>query len=208
MDNESFAALQQELHEIKQSINEIRQPWYLESIADELSKMRLVPIDQIFKVETEDYKLETFGTLPYDASAALAYATTYCGQNNNNCGKFYDSDCAHFMSHCLAAGGIGVTGLDPAASCPAGLCIRAEELAAAFYNASSQFSNIKQLNGYEDGRRGDYGFLRKLIEKSHAFLLAGTPSADSGLVYAHTTNHCGDNMDTLRIYFGAYYRIE
>jgi hypothetical protein len=71
----------------------------------------------------------------------------------------------------------------------------------------SLFSNIKQLFSYQQGIRGDYGFLRSFIEKSHAFLLAGTPNASAGPVYAHAAPHCGDMMTSVRIYFGAYYRI-
>lgn len=202
--------MHQELRDVKANLGK---PWFMDALAEELSDMALVPIEQTFQVESKEFKLAALPTLPYNAAAAFSYATTYCGQNNNSCGKFYDSpgwsDCAHFMSHCLAAGGIGVTGGDPAARCPAGLCIRAQQLAAAFYNATKKFSNVKQLNSYDQGRRGDYGFLKNFHPyKSHAFLLAGTPSATSGPVYAHTTNHCGDAMDTIRIYFGAFYRIE
>jgi hypothetical protein len=182
--------------------------WFLDAVAEGLKQINLVPIERLFQVEGKGFKFEALPTLRYNSAAAFAYAATYCGRNSNSCGKFYDSDCAHFMSHCLAAGGVGVTGGDSAARCPAGLCIRAEELAAAFYNSTKKFSNVTQLNSYDQGRRGDYGFLKNFHPyKSHAFLLAGTPSATSGPVYAHTTNHCGDAMDTIRIYFGAYYRI-
>ncbi len=187
---------------------QIEQPWFLDALVDRLGGILLAPIDRAFQVETTEFKSKPLATLPYNGAAALAYASSYCSKKTNTpCGQHFDSDCAHFMSHCLAAGGVGVTGGDPAARCSAGLCIRAEELAAAFYNASKQFSNVLQLNGYEQGVRGDYGFLRRLIEKSHAFLLAGTPNATAGPVYAHTAPHCGDLMDTIRIYFGAYYRI-
>lgn len=148
------------------------------------------------------------GRIPYDAVAALAYAKLYCGQTTNSCGKFYESDCAHFMSHCLAAGGIGITGGDPLAKCPAGHPIRAREVAAAFYNASNTFSNVQQLDDYDDGRAGDFGFLRRFGRKSHAFLLAGPASLSGAPVFAHTAKHCGDEMPTYRIYFGSYYRIE
>lgn len=190
---------------MKASLNK---PWFLDALVEELGHLSLAPIERTFQVEGKDFKFDALPTLRYNAGAAFAYATTYCGQNNNSCGKFYDSDCAHFMSHCLAAGGVGVTGGDPAARCPAGLCIRAEQLAAALYNATKKFSNVTQLNSYDQGRRGDYGFLKNFHPyKSHAFLLAGTPTAASGPVYAHTNNHCGDAMDTIHIYFGAYYRI-
>ncbi len=186
----------------------MQKPWYLETLLnDRFSKLLLVPVHQFYQIESDKFKIERLNKLPYDAKAAFAYAQTYCSKENNTCGKFYSADCAHFMSHCLAAGGVMVKGSSPDASCPKGLCIRAEELAAAFYNSTKVYDNVKQLDTYSDGAKGDYGFLKRFIEKTHAFLLDGKPGADSGPVYAHTSQHCGDNMDTIRIYFGAYYRI-
>lgn len=195
-----------EIAELKRLLT-IQHPWYIDSVADQLSNIRLAPIGQMYQVETDKFSLAELEALPYDSSAAFAYATTYCSQTTNICGKHYESDCTHYIAHCLAAGGVGFKGGDPQARCPAGLVIRAEELAAAFYNSTKIYNNVTQLDSYEQGRRGDYGFLKRLIEKSHAFLLSGVPNATSAPVYAHTNNHCGDLMESVRIYFGAYYRI-
>lgn len=204
-DNEAKQLAELECSEVKNA----NMPWFLEALQEDLlSRLSLVPINQFHQVETPDFKIKILSRLPYDVSAAFAYAKKYCGQKTNSCGKFYEADCAHFMSHCLAAGGVTVKGSSPGASCPHGLCIRAEELAAAFYNATKQYDNVKQLNSFSDGQKGDYGFLRRFIEKSHAFLLDGRPSADTAPAYAHTSPHCGDNMESFRILFGAYYRIQ
>lgn len=203
--NQTLEAMRQELHDLREGLD---RPWFITALADQLRELNLAPIGRSFQVEGHGYRFDPLETLPYNAGAALAYASTYCGRESNLCGRFYESDCAHFISHCLAAGGVTVTGGAQDARCPAGLCIRAEELAAALYNATTRYGNVKQLNGYEQGRRGDIGFLKRLIEKSHAFLLAGTPSATSAPVFAHSNPHCGDNMESVRIYFGAYYRIE
>jgi len=184
-------------------------PWFLEAVADRLQTIVLCPMAMMHAVEFDDYHLTLPQKLNYNEGAAYAYAKKYCGQEANSCGKFYpDHDCAHFISHCLASGGVGFRGGNREARCPDGLIIRAEELAAAFYNSTPKYSNVKQIDSYDQGRVGDYGFLRRFVEKSHAFLLAAPISGASARVYAHTNPHCGDEMQTIRTYFGKYYRIE
>ena len=182
-------------------------PWYMSTLyEDYFSNLLLVPIEQSFQIEGGFIEQKRIPILPYNAQAAMNYASEYCNKNTNLCCQFYSSDCAHFMAHCLAAGGVTMKG-SSGATCPQGLCIRAAELAAAFENASQVYKNVNRIDSYSDGQKGDYGFLNNFVRDSHAFMLNGMPTFNSGPVYAHTTNHCGDEMDTIRIFFGKYFRI-
>lgn len=166
--------------------------------------------------ETKHLKSVTFtahdlvtpsATLPYSSAKVFAYAQAHCRGGNDCPDGSFDLDCTHFLCHCLAATNVAVT--NPSAKCQRGLCIRVNDLAAAFNNAVGQFSNIKRIATHAETRRGDFCFLPGWfgLRKEHAMLLAGTSNGQGASVYAHTNNRCGEfvpfnNEPT------AYYRIE
>lgn len=128
------------------------------------------------------------------------------------CGTFYEStDCAHFIGHALLVGGISVLGGDPAARCPQGIIIRAEELAAAFFNSSRFFTNVTKRGSFKETNKFDWGFLKQFIWKSHAFLLheAVSPDGQQARIWGHTTNRNGEQeiVKSDRFSDGSYYRI-
>ena len=67
--------------------------------------------------------------VPYKNWQAITYAKEWCDKKDNSCGVYLDgenkSDCAHFLAHCLAAGGIKVLNDDPGTKfCKHGLAVR------------------------------------------------------------------------------------
>lgn len=147
------------------------------------------------------------GTLPYSLAKVFSYAQNHCRGGNDCPDGSFPLDCTHFLCHCLAATNLAVT--NPSAKCQKGLCIRVNDLAAAFNNAVGQFSNIKRISGHAQTRRGDFCFIPSWfgLSKEHGMLLAGTASATGAMVYSHTNNRCGEMVN----FEGAscvYYRIE
>lgn len=147
------------------------------------------------------------GTLPYSSAKVFAYAQSWCGGGNDCPDGSFPLDCTHFLCHCLSATGLAVT--NPSAKCQKGLCIRVNDLAAAFNNSVGQFSNIKRIGAHADTRRGDFCFIPSWfgLSKEHGMLLASQATASGAMVYAHTNNRCGATVN----FEGAscaYYRIE
>lgn len=126
----------------------------------------------------------------------------------NDCpqGQF-DSDCAHFQSHALAAAGIRIT--HPTATCSQGLSLRVKDLAIAFDNASERYKNVTKFTDYRQARRGDYCFLPRIegAINDHMMLLEDTPDPQGARVWSHTNNRIGTHapFDPSRCVF---YRIE
>jgi hypothetical protein len=146
-------------------------------------------------------------TLPYNSAQVFAYAQNYCGGGNDCPDSQFPLDCTHFMCHCLNATGVAVT--NPSAQCQRGLCIRVNDLAAAFSNSVGQFTNVKRVGSHSETRRGDFCFIPSWfgLSKEHVMLLAGTATSTGASVYAHTNNRCGNRVE----FEGAdcsYYRIE
>jgi hypothetical protein len=147
------------------------------------------------------------GALPYSSAKVFSYAQSWCGGGNDCPDRSFPLDCTHFLCHCLAATGLVVT--NPSAKCQKGLCIRVNDLAAAFNNTVGQFSNVKRINSHSDTRRGDFYFIPSWfgLSKEHGMLLASQAAPSGAMVYAHTNNRCG----ALVSFEGAscvYYRIE
>jgi hypothetical protein len=154
-------------------------------------------------------------SLRYDANKAFEYAKKWCNEGNDcPSGQYLDAnntDCTHFMSHVLKAGGVIVKGTD--ARCKSDLCIRVKELGVWFSNATQKYSNVKKLGGWKDGKKGDICFQQatflglNLGRKLHVMLLNDQPKANGAAVYAHQHNRCGDfiEFDTADC---VYYRIE
>lgn len=159
----------------------------------------------------------TIATIPYNNWKAITYARNYCGKRQNSCGVYLDgpgkADCAHFLAHCLAAGGVRVRNTDPTNPlCPDGLAVRNTDLTDELSRLSRTYSNVKEL-GLTDAIIGDVGFLTIVTHPTHAFMLAEPvdmrPFPPLPVkVYAHTTNRCGEVMDAQwRQWFSKLFRI-
>jgi hypothetical protein len=158
-------------------------------------------------------------TLSYSNNQALQNAKTFCGQNSNPCGVFLLdpaqklSDCAHFIAHCLSAGGLKIATSDPTANfCPDGLAVRNSDLIAGLRDAANKFSNVQEVV-CDETAIGDVGFLNAIVRPSHAFMICKrfapcTDEQNPPTVYAHTTNRCCGAME-LKWYqfFGTAFRL-
>lgn len=152
----------------------------------------------------------------YDNWKAITYAKTYCGQKNNACGAFYDqpgkTDCAHFIAHCLNAGGITLKPNNPAdTTCPAGLSMRNTELVPALKKLAASCDNVSEL-AMVDAIVGDIGFLSNLLRPSHAFMVCEPVDLRDprkpAKVWAHTTNKCCEDTGAeIRQWFATMFRI-
>lgn len=145
--------------------------------------------------------------LPYDSSKVFNYASRYCNGGNDCPDGSFRLDCTHFICHCLDAARLTIT--NPSAKCASGLCIRVNDLAEAFSNASKTYDNIKQINSHSATRRGDFCFIPSWfgLSKEHVMLLTDTATNTGAKVYAHSNNRC----DVFVNFEGAdcvYYRIE
>ena len=119
----------------------------------------------------------TAGTLPYNSGKVFGYAQSWCGGGNNCPDGSFPLDCTHFICHCLQATEVYVTA--PSAMCQKGLCIRVNDLAAAFNKAVNQYTNVKRIARHSDTRRGDFCFIPSWfpLSKEHAMLLRTCSSA-------------------------------
>lgn len=147
--------------------------------------------------------------LEYDSAKAREYVRKWCKSGNDcNDGQFKEpvgTDCTHFISHALAAGGIKVANVE--ALCTSGLCIRVKQLAPAFFNAAKVYANVKQVSKSE-AQAGDFVFRVSFFgRKSHVMMLASKPDAAGAEIYGHDNNRCGQyvqfDLDDCK-----YYRIE
>ena len=154
--------------------------------------------------------------LSYDSRKAFDYARQWCkGGNDCTSGQYNDSsntDCTHFISHVLKAGGVIVKGTDRA-KCNSGLCIRVKDLAIWFSVVPTRHQNVKRLSGWRDARKGDFCFQRatilglNLTNKHHIMLLADSPKENGANVFGHQNNRCGEFIE-FDVPNCVYYRIE
>ena len=137
-------------------------------------------------------------------------------RQENACGRYLEgenlSDCAHFVAHCLAAGGIVIKNTDSnTAFCPHGLAVRNTVLVDELRKLASRYENVIEI-GLADGIIGDVGFLDHL-KPYHAFMVCepfnlGEPTG-APKVYAHSTARCCDRMDTSwKHWFSTMFRLE
>ena len=140
--------------------------------------------------------------VPYDNHKAITYAKTWCSKASNACGVHLEgdnrSDCAHFLAHCLAAGGITIK--DPSTGlCPHGLAVRNVDLVAGLKALGQAYENVFPIP-LNDAIVGDVGFL-KIERPRHAFMVCepwnsyGNPLS-TPKVYAHSSARCCETMDT------------
>lgn len=156
---------------------------------------------------------------PYKNIAAINYAKKYCGQTGsegNSCGVYLSgenkSDCAHFLAHCLAAGGIRIANTNPGtAFCPDGLAVRNTDIESELKRLSKQYDNIKEID-LSDAIVGDVGFLQA-HRPWHAFMVCevwniGMPTS-TPKVWAHSSARCCEEMNTdWKHWFSSAYRLE
>lgn len=132
--------------------------------------------------------------IKYDNRKALA--KSFCGKKDNSCGKYFEGDnmvdCAHFIAHCLAAGGIVIKNSDPnTAFCPQGLAVRNTVLV----------DGLRKLAGRYEKRQGDWPrrrdrWRRRLPRPLEALSrIHGVPfnlgePTDAPKVYGHSTSRC------------------
>ncbi len=153
---------------------------------------------------------------PYKNFKAFSYARQYCGLEANSCGKYFDddvnSDCAHFLAHCLAAGGIVVRNTDPkTAFCPDGLAIRNTVIEAELRRLAVKYENVAEID-LSNAIVGDVGFLQA-HRPLHAFMVCeiwdGSSIFSTPKVWAHSTSRCCEEMDTnFKQWFSSAYRLE
>lgn len=156
--------------------------------------------------------------LPYNSELAFAYAQKFC-ERGNDCptgeynslrnpitllGNPTSTDCTHFMAHVLHAGGPRIPGSSKGASCESGLVIRVVELRKWFHDAANRYENVRQVESWEEARRGDYCLLGS---GNHVVLLAGIPKAKGGPIYGHANNRCGESVE-FPITLSTFFRIE
>lgn len=142
--------------------------------------------------------------IPYSNVKAIKYAKDYAGKNDNTCGKYFNdsekklSDCAHFVSHCLFAGGIKIENPDPTNKiCPTGLAVRVSDIIKELRKLDAKYTNITEIDFDEIPIVGDYGFLDMLkYRPTHAFMVC-TPAVDPNEIklYGHTTNRVCEKSD-------------
>lgn len=157
------------------------------------------------------------GKVPFDNQKAISHAKSWCGKKDNPCKKYLEggnySDCAHFIAHCLAAGGLKIEA-DPSFSpCPQGLAVRNTDLVAALRNFVKQgYSNVLEID-FSDAIVGDIGFLNRPDRPTHAFMVCKTvdmrkmppPPVE---VWAHSDSRCCEAMNAQwRQWFSTAFRI-
>jgi len=155
-------------------------------------------------------------SVEYDNWKAITYAKNFCNKEDNACGVFLNksgkTDCAHFIAHCLHAGGISIKMDDPAANyCPIGLAVRNTAIVAALKRLAANHGNVTEL-GITDAIVGDIGFLSNLLRPSHAFMLCEPVDLRNptkpAKVWAHTANKCCEDTGAeIRQWFATLFRI-
>lgn len=168
------------------------------------------------KVDVSFYESGESGKIKYSNVAASNYAKKYAGLKDNVCGVFNDddgknrTDCAHFIAHCLHAGGIKIEAEIPNPTiCPMNLCYRVKELTESLKKLSVDYDNISQIE-ISDAIHWDYGFFNvAYVRPSHAFMVC-KPEANvkDMTIYAHTTNrNCSKAEPNWYNFFDVAYRI-
>jgi hypothetical protein len=161
-----------------------------------------------------EFETRTAPSVAFSNAKAVAYSKDYCGKEENSCGVYLKgenkSDCAHFLAHCLAAGGIKIKNPDPANQlCPHGLAVRVVDLVEALKGLSAKYSNVTEIDTVAALKKNDYGFFRTPVRPSHAFLVCN-PAADADdlTFYAHSSNRCCTKGELKWYqYFGTAFRI-
>lgn len=161
------------------------------------------------------------GLLLYSPAKARDYAAKYCaagndcpdGQFSGATGHVVNTDCTHFISHALKAGGVIVPG-DGVARCQSGLCYRVVDLEKWFADGLAKFGNLKRIQWIE-AKDGDFVFLEGFRWRdlefgiTHVMMVAGPVSQDGSMVFGHSNERCGnEKIDYNPDSTGRFYRIQ
>lgn len=154
--------------------------------------------------------------VPYNNVSAYSYAKKYCGKEENSCGVFLKgnnkSDCAHFLAHCLDAGGVRIKNTNSGtAFCPHGLAVRNTDIEAELKRLAAKYDNIHEID-LSDAIVGDVGFLQA-HRPWHAFMVCepwdGSSPFATPKVWAHSSARCCEQMATdWKHWFSSAYRLE
>jgi hypothetical protein len=154
--------------------------------------------------------------IKYDNWKAISHAKAWCSKKENDCGKYLQggelSDCAHFIAHVLAAGGIVIKNKDPlTAFCPKGLAVRNTVIVEELKQLDQKYENVEEI-GLTDAIIGDIGFLDRPDRPYHAFMVCEpvdmTKPFTAPKVYAHSGEKCCEEMGTAwKQWFSTMFRI-
>ncbi|ACA15975.1 hypothetical protein M446_1469 [Methylobacterium sp. 4-46] len=145
--------------------------------------------------------------LRYSWPPVKAYLASNCSPPTNDCpDNVFSLDCTHFVAHALNKSGVFVK--VPSADCASGLCIRVNDLAAAFHNSVEEYLNVTQIRSHQETREGDFCFIPSWfgLSKEHAMVLHSPATPRGARVYAHTNSRCGDYV-SFEGQSCVYYRI-
>lgn len=161
-------------------------------------------------IEVDAYTLNKKKYLAYSNHSAIQLAARYCKKKDNPCGQHFSgdqrSDCAHFLAHCLQAGGITIKSSE--SECPHGLSTRVKEIISAL--SSLKAANIKRV-AYKDAVLGSPAFHNSIDRPRHAVMIAKVGKEnDLTSFYAHSEGRCGDETPGIPWYqyYGLGFRIE
>ncbi len=159
--------------------------------------------------------------LIHDRKATKAYAETWC-RAGNDCpdgqfsgieGGIINTDCTHFISHALLAGGVRVPG-DGIAQCKSGLSYRVKELEAWFAAGVAKYANVKRIDWVQAGA-DDFVFLEGFrwrdleFSVTHVMLVGGPVDSQGSVVFGHSNERCGkEHIDYDAASKARFYRIE
>ena len=136
-------------------------------------------------------------TLCYNANNAISYARRYCGNYNPSYANYRNmgGDCANFVSQCLKAGGLDLSGCNVSWRDNFGCLPRVVDLQSCL----SQLG-WKQSTGLPGGFRAGYPFF---IPNTHAMIATGV--SGSTITYCgHTRDRCDATMGAPGNYYYYY----
>jgi len=173
--------------------------WLHNAEIERLSKIILEPIG------TNSDNSNTLLSINYEGiySFARNYWNRPCP-----CGNYFDSqDVAHFIGHCLSAGGVKISG--GSMRCRTGIPINSQDIASAFHNSTKIYNNVSTLNNFKEAKKGDWGFLNNFSVNNHMFLLDEeiSDNENSARIYSHGEFCCSEKVTENKYNDGVYFRI-
>ena len=120
--------------------------------------------------------------ISYNANAAVNYAKRYCKNYNGAYNTYPGEDCANFVSRCLIAGGLSLSG------CP-GLDSR-----GAIPLVANLRTCLRKKNWHSSSTRpGSFKAGYPFFHNSYSHAMLATSISGSKVYYAgHTNDRCGD----------------
>ena len=164
----------------------------------------------VLQIEMDVYDHGKNRYITYSNHLATQLASRYCKERKNTCGVYFSgsgrSDCAHFLAHCLHAGGLTIKSSE--SECPHGLSMRVKEIVTAL--SSLNMNNVRRV-AIDDAILGTPAFLNNVVEPFHAIMIrkAGDKSENTTF-FAHSRENCGEKPVDLPLYqsYGVGFRLE